>query len=154
VRQTREHPEVLERYRMDKRTGRRIRRPPLTHVGLADASGTALPDWDQLLGTVKAVPSGSDGASAYHDAVFNLLNAVFYPALVHGRKEQEIHAGLKRIDIVYENAATSGFFQWLGAHYPAAFVFAECKNHGTDLANPELDQMIGRFLPERGASSE
>ncbi len=150
VRQTQAHPEILARYREDKRAARQLHRPPLTHLGLASAVGAEAPDWNQLFKAVRSLPPGPDAAPAYHDAVFNLLNALFYPALVNGRKEQQIHNGLKRIDVLYENAATSGFFQWLGVHYPAPFVFVECKNYGKELGNPELDQMIGRFSPSRG----
>ncbi|WP_420622602.1 hypothetical protein [Candidatus Poriferisodalis sp.] len=32
----------------------------------------------------------------------------------------------------------------------APYVFVECKNHGSDLANPEIDQLTGRFLQARG----
>lgn len=29
-------------------------------------------------------------------------------------------------------------------------MFVECKNYGTELGNPELDQMIGRLSDQRG----
>jgi hypothetical protein len=48
------------------------------------------------------------------------------------------------------NAATSGFFQWVGLHYPSSLVFVECKNYGKEIGNPELDQLSGRFSPNRG----
>lgn len=147
---TLQHPEVLAKYRQDKRQQRRLRRPPLTHEQIAEVTGTRPPDLGSLLDEVRAVAPGNESAAAYHSSVFKLLKAVFYPALSHARKEQEIHEGLKRIDIAFDNDARSGFFDWLAGHFPAPVIFIECKNYGRELGNPELDQMIGRLSPSRG----
>lgn len=66
--------------------------------------------------------------------------------------EREIHQGRKRIDIVYENAATEGFFYRLhNTHQiPSGSIYVECKNYSTDVTNPELDQLAGRFGVNRG----
>jgi hypothetical protein len=52
VRETPQRPEILEKYRSDKR--RRVR-PPLTHEGLTDDVGTPEPNWDALLAAVVVV---------------------------------------------------------------------------------------------------
>jgi hypothetical protein len=147
VEQTRQHPEVLERYRRAKRE--RFT-PPMSHVDIAGAEGTELPDWDALLAAVLNTPPGREHADAYHRAVQALLTALLYPSLVDPKREWEIHDGRKRIDIVYVNAATDGFFDWLSRHYPAAHIIVECKNYSRDVANQELDQLAGRFSPSRG----
>ena len=67
------------------------------------------------------------------------------------RREFEIHDGRKRIDITFTNEDQHGFFAW--AHdkvVPAPYVFVECKNYGSDIANPEIDQLTGRFSSVRG----
>lgn len=147
VRETRKYPEVLERYRKDKRT---VYRPPLDHLEIAESEGTPAPDWDALLTAVKLTPAGRDSASAYEKAIEALLTALFYPSLTNPHVQHEIHEGRKRIDITYTNAATTGFFYWLALHYTAPHVFVECKNYTRELGNPELDQMSGRFSPSRG----
>jgi hypothetical protein len=129
---------------------RRAIKPPLTHDELADAEGTAPPNWDELLSHVRAVLAGRAHADAYEKAIEPLLSALFYPGLANPQVQHEIHEGRKRIDITYTNVATSGFFAWLSSHYAAPHVFVECKNYGKDVANPELDQLAGRFSPSRG----
>jgi hypothetical protein len=48
------------------------------------------------------------------------------------------------------NIARRGFFSWVAAHQSASHIYVECKNYAGDPANPELDQMAGRFSPSRG----
>jgi hypothetical protein len=108
------------------------------------------PNWDPLLRSVLAISAGPEHADEYHRNIEALLSALFYPHLVNPRREYKIHEGRKRIDIAYTNAASYGFFYWLGQHYPAAHVLVECKNYSRPLGNPEYDQVSGRFSPSRG----
>ncbi|HEX6153993.1 MAG TPA: hypothetical protein VFZ19_10775 [Solirubrobacterales bacterium] len=147
VQLTREHPEVLAWYRKDKK-----QRPqgPMDHLELAEELGVSPPDFKALLSAVQAIPSGKKHATDYHLAVEALLSALFYPSLAHPDVEHEIHEGRKRIDISYMNIAQQGFFQWVSDHYSAPYIYVECKNYRGDPANPELDQLAGRFSPSRG----
>lgn len=147
VRETRRHPELLQRYRRDKRVGYR---PPMDHVDIAEAEGTPNPDWDALLRVVTELPTGRDTASAYEKGIEALLTAIFYPCLTNPQVQLELHEGRKRVDITYTNVATDGFFRWLSQHYSAPHIFVECKNYNGDPGNPELDQLSGRFSPSRG----
>lgn len=144
---TAQHPEVLDQYRSQSGS----RRQPPSHAELADTLDIDPPDWSKLLAAVRNTPTGSADADTYHRAVQALLAAVFYPSLVNPKREFPIHDGRKRIDITFTNEAERGFFGW--AHdkvVHAPYVFVECKNYDADIANPEIDQLTGRFSTVRG----
>ena len=147
VRETLRHPEVLDRYRKAKASGKPL---PLNHDEMAEIEGGVGPDWDALLSAVTNLSPGTADASAYERAIEGLLTALFYPDLTNPRTQHQIHIGRMRIDVTYTNIAISGFFKWIATHYPAAQVFIECKNYTEDIANNELDQIAGRFSPSRG----
>lgn len=105
-----------------------------------------------LADVFQQIPAGAKHAGEYHKLVLGALTALFYPMLIQPHKEWEIHDGRKRIDIVFTNAADTGFFaQRRNDHkVNANTVIVECKNYSNDLANPEIDQLIGRFDENRG----
>jgi hypothetical protein len=109
---------------------------------IADALSTAL----------TSIETGNNRAGDYHQIMIGILEFLFFPNLILPRKEQEIHQGRKRIDIVMENGATAGILFRLhdARGLPCAFAAIECKNYGTEVGNPEIDQLAGRFSPNRG----
>ena len=143
---SKEHPAVLERYRDELAAMEKRHREELVD-----------PDDEQLIAKMlgaglESIPTGNANASDYHSLMLGVLEFLFYPNLLYPRKEQEIHEGRKRIDILTENGAHSGVF-W--RHHevqkiPCAYVAFECKNYTTEVANPELDQLAGRFGVNRG----
>ena len=141
---TQKHPEALNHYRATKRNSTT---PPLDHTAISEVSGAKEPHWDELLSVITNTPSGASAADAYHKAVEKLLSALFYPSLSMARMKFPIHNGRKRIDLTYTNSAAEGFFHWLSRHYPAPYLYIKCKNYSSDPANPELDQLGGRFSP-------
>jgi hypothetical protein len=144
---SREHPEVLTRYREDlarqEQTDRRSDIDPVEEDSvIAEA----------LIVALRQIPGGGDSASTYHKLMTGIVEFLFYPHLIYPKKEHEIHDGRKRIDIVMDNSAVTGVFNRLPnvRGYPCAHVMFECKNYRTDVKNPELDQLAGRFSPNRG----
>jgi hypothetical protein len=146
---TQEHPEVLRSYK-DKasQTSNPLRDEAME---LAHAESREI-DHRKLIAELDAIPTGAQHATAFHNFILGALQAVFYPSLRYPQKEQEIHEGRKRIDITFNNGARDGFFEELRSNYNifCPFVFFECKNYSSDPANPELDQLAGRFGDKRG----
>jgi hypothetical protein len=149
VKITKEHPEILDQYREAKRQSVG---EGLSHEDIAASEGVAEPDWDALLRTVLEIVPGQATANVYHLAVESLLQALFHPSLVMPQRESRIHNGRKRIDIRFTNSSRSGYFWRVKEHHhvPAGYVIVECKNYSEDVANPEIDQVAGRFNPVRG----
>jgi hypothetical protein len=144
---TLEYAQALEVFRNQKV---RRTRPPMDHNEVAAYVGTPRADYKELYEAVLAISPGKAGATAFHRAVRDLLTALFYPALIHPQIEREINEGRKRVDLVYANVASTGFFRWVAQHYGAPHIVIECKNYSADLGNDELDQLTGRFSPRRG----
>lgn len=146
VEQTIRHPEALRRYRDDHR----VVSPPLGHEELASDPARDLPDFDALIGRLNDIKAGRDDSTDYEVVIEDLLYALFYPALTSPERQVRIHDGRKRIDITYQNVDRIGFFRYLSLHEACPFIFVECKNYAGDPGNPELDQLAGRFSPQRG----
>ncbi|MGC4855643.1 hypothetical protein ACLQ24_20175 [Micromonospora sp. DT4] len=137
---------ALDRY---KSSISHLTSPVLTHEQLAQRLDVPTPDYDALLGRMKGIQAGKTGAHLYHQAVEQLMSALFYPHLGNVRLEREIHEGRKRIDICYDNLSNMGTFFWLTQHR-ASQIPVECKNYRKDPRNPELDQIANRFSDHRG----
>ena len=147
VRETLDHPEILQQYRNAKNQSPKI---PLSHLEIADVIRDEPPNWDELIKNVKNIEPGREQSSVFENAVEQLLTALFYPKLANPIIQHSIHDGRKRIDITYTNADTHGFFWWLRTNYSAAHILVECKNYNGEVGNPELDQLAGRFSPSCG----
>ena len=144
---TEDEPGLLDKYKQKKRAN-----PPrpLPSNELSDVTLSPPLDLNALLADVVSTPEGNDAAHAYERAVEGLLSALMYPELVNPKRQERQHGGRKIIDISYTNLGRENFFYWLSHHYPAAHVFAECKNYSRPIGNPEFDQLSGRFSPSRG----
>jgi hypothetical protein len=143
---SRQHPEVLRDYR---EWLKRLEQAGITED--VDEQGERLIA-GALAQSLHAMAPGDEQAGEYHKLMTGVTEFVFFPSLIHPKKEHEIHQGRKRIDILFENGATQGIFFSIPVvrHLPCPYVPFECKNYRTDVANPELDQLAGRFSVNRG----
>jgi hypothetical protein len=141
---TSRHPEILERFK------ERVITNPLQNSEISEFNYRAVAN--DLITKLGQVPSGNHDASAYHQLVLGILEFLLYPDLINPVKEREIHNGRKRIDITFDNASRDGIFHRISEHMrlPCPYIFVECKNYSSDPANPELDQLSGRFSTNRG----
>lgn len=139
-----EHPEVLEQFK-DKVNINSLANLEITDINIR-------PIITDLIVRLRGIPAGNNDASAFHQLIIGILEIIFYPNLINPVKEQEIHQGRKRIDISFDNASKVGIFRRLSENHkiPCPYIFIECKNYSRDVANPELDQMGGRFSVNRG----
>ena len=107
---------------------------------------------ETLSSALASIQPGNTAYRDYHNLMIGIVEFLFYPNLLCPRKETEINQGRKRIDITMENGAKEGIFYRLHdvRDLPCSFVAIECKNYSTEVANPELDQLAGRFSANRG----
>ncbi|WP_319476728.1 hypothetical protein [Marispirochaeta aestuarii] len=143
---TKKHPQVFQNFK--NRTKTQVR--DLSNNELTtDILNRII---DHLIKSIDETRPGNDDASKYHRLAAGIIELLFYPHLTSPIVEKEIHSGRKRIDITFDNAGDKGFFFRLSNSYqiPSQFIFIECKNYSRDVENPELDQISGRFSPNRG----
>lgn len=144
---TKKHPEVFKDFRKNVAGD-------ISSIPDSDFDSVKIGDLvDHLISKLKSTSKGNVTAGKYHSLMVGVLEFIFYPNLINPVKEQEINSGRKRIDISFDNGApTGGFFYRLQHAFgiPCPYIFIECKNYSKDIHNPELDQMIGRFSPNRG----
>ena len=138
------HIEVLKNFKSAK-----VKSEVFTDFGDVDISELI----DYLISQLSATDKGTEHATAFHRLAYGILELLFYPYLCYPRIEKEINDGRKRIDITFNNCAEEGFFNLLSTVHriPCSLIMVECKNYSHDVANPEVDQLAGRFSVNRGA---
>lgn len=143
---TQRHPEIFQEFKKEKAETV----TPIDNEKISDISLSEVVDY--LLKSLENIPPGNESASKYHHLMIGILELIFYPNLTNPVKEKEINNGRKRIDISFDNSATSGFFYRMHKTHEivSRYIFVECKNYSDDPSNPELDQLAGRFSVNSG----
>lgn len=141
----REH--IWQNYKSDKESSPK---PPLSTEQLLEIQNLPETNWEDLIIELQNTPTGNEAADRYEKVIEKILTILFYPNLFYPQKQSRIHDGRKRIDLQYNNESKSGFFHWIGQHFPSSLIFIECKNYSNKISNPEIDQLSGRFSPNRG----
>lgn len=105
-----------------------------------------------LILALRKIPTGRKHATDYHHFITGVLTYIFYADLISPSLEHDIDDGRKRIDISFLNTADKGFFKdrKFDPDLRAKEISVECKNYASDIANPEIDQLAGRFDAARG----
>lgn len=143
---TENHPEVFREFKeLIQHTATAI-----SNEDIIDNDPVVIAEY--LINKLSEISPGNNDATKYHRLTVGILEFLFYPDITSPIVEREIHDGRKRIDITFDNSASRGFFHRLHTtyHTPAQFIFVECKNYSREVANPEIDQLSGRFSINRG----
>lgn len=107
---------------------------------------------DYLIQMLGEVERGRDDANIYEKITAGILELIFHPEFICPELQSRIDNGRKIVDIRYTNASKRGIFRRLIEidRIPCSYIFVECKNYTEDPANPEVDQLLGRFSFQNG----
>jgi len=145
---TKKHPLVFNEFRQKAKD----KMQPLTNEQL-DGEIDINDFVNYLIDRLTNIKTGAGKqATEYHRHIVGIMEFLLYPNLTRPVVEDDIHDGRKRLDISFDNSATQGFFHQLHdiKKISSQYVVVECKNYSSEVANPELDQLSGRFSPNRG----
>lgn len=139
-----DHPEVLEEFKSYDNL-ESLKNLEFSEINLKQVK-------ESLINGLQKIPAGKESADEFHNLIIGILELIFYPHLLNPIKEFKRHNGRKRIDITFDNGAKEGIFYRFSNNMqiPCSYIFVECKNYSTEIANPELDQLGGRFSINNG----
>jgi hypothetical protein len=101
-----------------------------------------------ILDTIKI---GTTEAASFHNFILDTIVYIFGNKLANPKKEVKLNQGRQRVDIVFDNIDTLGFFWRLSNHYRILCpkIFIECKN-SSDLRSEVFQQIADRMTSSKG----
>jgi hypothetical protein len=139
------HPELLDLYKSlisDIGPTARLREKDLSVSTVCQS----------IAGQLQKIKPGTADATRFHKLTTGALTVLFFPHLTDPKEEWKINDGRKRVDICMVNASDNGFFNHrrIDKNSECNVAIVECKNYADDIANNEIDQLLGRFTPRTG----
>ena len=93
----------------------------------------------ELRDRLREIPIGPDGASAFEDAMGEVLDLCFFRSLANVESQSRDSEGTVRRDWIAANRGSSGFWEMVRQRYGATQVVFECKNY-SDLHAADFQQ--------------
>ena len=143
---SKDHPNILEKYKSELRRTAAKKSTPILEPKRKILSAI---ERIEILGNIRP---GNDEANNFHKISYDNLIQIFGIRVSNPDGEVKINEGRKRIDIVFDNCDNGGFFSNLNKlnHIHCPKIIVECKNYGSEIGNPEIDQLQGRLNKRRG----
>jgi hypothetical protein len=140
------HPKILENYKNE------LRRTAINKGKAQLVTNRKILNATERKAIMNSIESGQKDAHQFHKISFDNLIHIFGKRASNPISEQAINEGRKRIDIVFNNSDKNGFFHNVNTVHKiqSPKIIVECKNYGSELGNPEVDQINGRLNSKRG----
>jgi hypothetical protein len=103
-----------------------------------------------LLSRLDRVTPGREGWSTYQTLCGDLLEFLLCPPLSTPLRESSNTSKVNRKDIVFPNYATTGFWDFMRAHYSAHYVIVDAKNYKGEVSKNAILQ-VANYLSAHGA---
>lgn len=134
---TRREVERIDRY-VDRKEKDRVNAQPKDLVESSEVIAEAA----RLIDELRKIPTGTKGAYLYQDLTLEILNFLFNPDLIEGRKQVRTEEGTEIRDILFTNDSDKPFWDYARNSHGSLTVVFECKNVDS-VENPDVDQLGG-----------
>lgn len=95
---------------------------------------------EALIKELRALATGQGDAYRYQEMMFRILNLLFEPDLIEGRKQVRTEHGTEIRDILFTNDSDKPFWDFVRNQHASLTVVFECKNTAA-IDNRDVDQL-------------